>query len=280
MNWITEGIANFMSDLTYGILDFIGDYINNIFVLIVQLNDTKIISSATTYTVTLSIILVGIMAIKDGINIYVLQTEGNAEDEPLDILTRTGKAIAFITCNGWVFSTMLNLSKLVVGDVVGSVSGVDIKSNTSDILTVIFRDLTTNGVIWTILIFIMIICIIIFSIMAGVRGAELMLFKILFPFFCIDLVKSTPERFNNFFASYIVTMFGYVIQLLAFKIFTVMYASASFGEVQNIIACLGWLIVMIRAPKWLEKFIYTSGVGNVLKGAGRTGMFMLPYLSK
>lgn len=280
MHWITSSIASFFSDILYGILDVIGDYINKIFALVAAMNDIPLLDKAMTYTTTLGLVLIVIIGIKKGIEIYILQVEGDAEEDPMDLLIRCIQGAAVVMTSAWIYKELIKISGLVTNDIVGSVTYKGFKDNTTSILGSIVSSMSTNGLIWIVMLLVLTIGIILFCFTAGIRGAELALGKILLPIFAVDLVTTNRERWNNFFSGYMVLAFGYALQVLSFKVFITLFASASFGNVTNIICCFGWLVLMIRAPRWIEKYAYTSGVGGAVKGGARTAAYAVPMALK
>ena len=133
------------------------------------------------------------------------------------------------------------------------------------------------GMIFT--LFIILIGFIIFCVVAGVRGAELTLMKLLLPLFAVDLLTTNRERWNNFFTTYMITFFSYSLQLICFKMCSMTFMAINYDGDYSIrfVTVLGWLILMIRAPRWLEKFAYSSGIGNA---AASTMRFAPMYLLK
>ena len=125
------------------------------------------------------------------------------------------------------------------------------------------------GYILTLLL--LLVGFIIFSIVAGIRGAELTLMKILFPLFAVDLLTTNRERWNSFFTTYVITFLSYSVQLLCFKLCNMTFVTIDYGGNFNIrfITVIGWMVMMIRAPKWMEKFAYSSGLGGMASSSVR-----------
>jgi len=280
MNWITKNIANFMTDVITGILTLFGDVIDTIFDVMVVLNKTSIISTALTFTTVFGASLLVIMALKQGLDTYVLRTEGDSGEDPIDLLARCSKAVAIMLCNPFIFDELFNFSRAFNNDLVGEVNSSGIIVHAQDLITTIIIDLSSVGLIWLILLLVLAIGLICFCIMAAIRGGELMLFKILFPIFAVDMIAPGKERWNQFITAYAVSFFGYTIQRLSFQVFVYLFIRVAVGQLPYMIACIGWGVIMIRAPKWLEKFAYSSGLSSALKGGARTGVMMLPYVFK
>ena len=116
---------------------------------------------------------------------------------------------------------------------------------------------------------------VIFSVVAGMRGAELVALMLFFPFFCLDMLTNSRERWNNFKMAYMFATITYSFQILFFTIAMKSYATAATGSSGETslywIGTIVFLIMAIRGPKTIEKYLYTSGVSN----AAHSGIRML-----
>ena len=101
--------------------------------------------------------------------------------------------------------------------------------------------------------------------------------KLFMPIFAIDLLTSSRERWNNFFMGYMLAFFTYAIQILFYTVAMKTYVSASFSNRMNLVAACIWMIIAIRAPQFLEKYLYKSGVSSAassgIRMIAQTAMF-------
>ena len=51
-----------------------------------------------------------------------------------------------------------------------------------------------------------------------IRGVDLGLMKILLPIMACDLTSIRQEKWNNFIASFVVVAFGYIVQMVLYKL--------------------------------------------------------------
>lgn len=276
MNWITKNIGEFLVDTLQNFCDFISDSINGLFELAVNACDTDELSGISGVTSAIAITLVAAMVLKQILTIYVLETDGDPDSDPLQLLVKGSEAIALIACNGAIFDLLLEMSTRFTSDVT---HGVNVSSAIGIVRNIAFEGITGTGLIILPLFLIMlIIFMIILGIKAGLRGIELSLMKIAFPIFCVDLIGTNKERWNNFLASYVVTFFGYALQMLCFKVFIL---SLKGGETLTSYAvALGWIFMAIKTPEWLQKFVYTTGIARNISGAARMAPFMLMQIKK
>lgn len=272
MGWVYKNVVgSFFSDLVNGLLDVFGEIITSMFEKVADINLTNsMVVNANRFTTVFAIALVTFMAAKSYFATYVLETEGDPESSALDILTRAAQATAIISCNAWIGNTFLAFSKAFTLDMVSS-ADIDITVTLKDMMATAAVGTSLSSGIFIILILVIVIALILFACQAAIRGAELSLMKIVLPIFAVDLVSVSRERWNAFFTSYAITFVGYSLQLLCFRCFAGSLAAMSVDvfDVEGVVA-MGWLVLMLRAPKWLEKYCYTSGIGRGIGSGGRT----------
>lgn len=280
INWVLRNIGEVIAGLITGMLDFFNDLINNLFVYVADINlENPIISNASVYTTLLGIALISFMGVKHYFTTYVMETSGDPDSDPLDILVRCSEGVAVCCSNDFLFTYFLSFSKAFVNDFAGSPGMIDGTAKIKIWVADLIDRMTPALIIFEIIIFFMVIGIIIFCIIAGIRGAELSLMKLMLPIMAVDLVTTNRERWNNFITSYIMTCLYYGVQLLCFRMFL-----SSLGQVtvttlsKELIITFGWFVVMLRSPKWMEKFVYSTGVGRAVGGAGRSAQFLIPSL--
>lgn len=283
-DWLLKLILSTFAELikiTIIQADFI---INNIFTLTYAMNNLVALQTVFDYTRDISIALVSLYVIKQGIDIYMLQIEGDPDADPLEMVTRVSVTVATIMCSQWVIDFLIDVSRDFTNEMTRFVL-----PNTTSISESIVNYLNTNAMamtgaaIFQVLIGIAIgICNWLFLFKAAKRGTELMLFKVVVPIFAIDNLNTSRERWNNIKNELLVCMFGYSIQVLCYFIFIFLWAGIMDPVVGiNLIylfACFGWMGFVMSAPVWLKKFVYSSGVGNATKGGARSVAYILPSI--
>lgn len=282
-------MAGFLCDVMYGLIDLMGEFMNNIFGLCLDINVSIDISGVLNYVHALAIVLVMVVGLKKGMDIYVFQTDGDADSDPLELVTRIMQAVAVICCNNYIFSLMLRISDMVVSDFTASVTGGKYTKHSTALIDEIADNMSSDakefavGFLLANVIFLLIIMISVlaFCYVAGKRAAELVLLKIMCPLFALDLITTSRERWNTFFTSYAVTFFGYGIQTFCWCMFSKQYGEFSLtADAKQIFVVLGWLAMTLGAPKWLEKFVYSSGLKEKMANLGRSAIYMVPYMLK
>ena len=166
-------------------------------------------------------------------------------------------------------------SKHFTTDLVGSANAAGYSDTTTGLLGMDSAAAGRSYSAYMLLVGFITIGTVIFSVVAGMRGAELVALMLFFPFFCLDMLTNSRERWNNFKMAYMFAAITYSFQILFFTIAMKSYATAATGSSGETslywIGTIVFLIMAIRGPKTIEKYLYTSGVSN----AAHSGIRML-----
>lgn len=270
LNWISVNICDFMIDILNGMIEWAMGGIISLFELGIDFINNPSITAATACVTAISVTLVSVMVAKQIFTVYIMETDGDPDSDPLQLLVKASQALALICCNTMIFNYLLKLSQQFTTEFLGTVGVQDFSASVSDKVAALVATTAGSAFPPTSLItasfYIVIIgLMVLLALKAGLRGCELTLMKILFPFFCVDLLSTTKERFNAFITTYMITFFGYSLQLLCIKLFMTNFASSRAQSFQDCIVACAWLYMALKTPKWLEKFCYSSGIGG---GAG------------
>ncbi len=272
MSWITENIINFITDLVGGAIEFLGDIINNIFFTIVQYAvESPYGINAQKVMVSMGFALLALNVVKIVTSGYLLETDYDPDAEPLDLVVRIAEATAVISCSGWIFDYVLQLSKDFASDLIDSTGVTGYSQQTKALLDPSIYGGSLSLSTYVIFICLILIAVIVFTVVSGLRGGELIAMKLFLPIFAIDLLSTNRERWNNFFLGYLMAFFTYAIQILFYTIALKNYMSANLTSPLYFIATAVWMILAIRAPRFLEKYLYKSGVSS----AASSGLRMM-----
>lgn len=279
MSWITENILSVITDFIGSVIEFFGELINNIFFYIVDMAiSSPYGQNAQKVMVAVGFALVSLMVVKIVMSGYLLETDYDSDADPFDLLVRISETTAVISCEGWIFDFTLQLSKDFASDLISSTNVSGYSSQTQSLISAAVLASTGASIsTYVILILAILIATIIFMFVSGLRGGELVAMKLFMPIFAIDLLTSSRERWNNFFMGYMLAFFTYAIQILFYTVAMKTYVSASFSNRMNLVAACIWMIIAIRAPQFLEKYLYKSGVSSAassgIRMIAQTAMF-------
>lgn len=293
MNWLLKLLTDALVGFMLGTIEAFQSLFNNIFEIMWKINTKLDLSKLTNYLITLALAYVGFLVIKQALCTYVFQIEGDSESDPLEICTRTSISVMMIYCGPYVITKLIQLASTISTEVQKKIVGLDMKQGKgksfSDNLkkTVEYCYDSSNfkvqeiGCVYILMLLFLLVALIIFLFQAAKRGAELLTFQLLLPILATDLITTNREKWQSFFSELMICIFGYIIQVTAFSIFSYLFARGADNPTELLnytLASLGWIMVVISAPKWLTKFLYTSGVGNGMKGGVRTATYVLPQV--
>lgn len=279
MSWITENILSVITDFIGSVIEFFGELINNIFFYIVDMAiSSPYGQNAQKVMVAVGFALVSLMVVKIVMSGYLLETDYDSDADPFDLLVRISETTAVISCEGWIFDFTLQLSKDFASDLISSTNVSGYSSQTQSLIdAAVLANTGASTSTYVILILAILIATIIFMFVSGLRGGELVAMKLFMPIFAIDFLTSSRERWNNFFMGYMLAFFTYAIQILFYTVAMKTYVSASFSNRMNLVAACIWMIIAIRAPQFLEKYLYKSGVSSAassgIRMIAQTAMF-------
>lgn len=195
--------------------------------------------------------LIVLKFLKKGFETYVLWSDGDADEEPLALLTNFFKAMAVAVCfptlYGWMAAIIEDMSgKLLeaIGaatafDWVGWVSGI----STMGLVTAIFG-----------LVFVIVYFILYFQFL--MRGLEILILRVGIPLACVGLLDNDKGVFKAYLNKFFQSTLAVVIQIALSKL--------GVGLMMNMhvfwgVACM---ILAVKTPKFLQDFLITTGGGG------------------
>ena len=273
MNWITKQIQEAMSDIILSFVEFFQKMVVEIFDNGTNFATNQQISGAVNATTLIGIALVSVMVLKQILSVYVFETDGDAETDPLQLIVKASQTICIICCNDLIYTELQKVSKLTANDLNNAVTPDKVFASLQAVITQ-GAGLVILGPVNLIFIIIYLIGFILLVIKAAIRGVELAVMKILVPIFAVDNITVSGERWNAFLSSYIVVFFGYIIQMLCFNMSIISFVKAITDSGVEYLYAIGFLIFSLKSPQWLEKFAYNSGLSRGIKGAASAGMQM------
>lgn len=285
MNWLLKLIFKAIGEMLIAIVQKFANLFNNVFEEMYELFKDFKLDSVADYTAIIGITLLTLFTLKQLLDVYVFEVDGDSEEDPLSILTRTSIAIATIMAGNTVVDYLIKGASQFTKELLNSLTYTNNSFDFSDnfILAVDEMLLQAKATMFVILILFLAILIayVILFFKAAKRAAELMFFQIMLPIMACDMITKSKERWNAFKTELIICIFGYSLQLLAFNIFLMLFSKIGTDfSMKYIIGSITWLWLVLSAPKWLQKFSYSSGIGGGTKGAARTIGSMIPNLMR
>lgn len=268
-NFFGRQILETAQESMLDIWNFIYKIIESFYVSTGWITEHSFIKAACSVTTGIAATFLVLLASKHLFTTYILEIEGDSEMNPLQFLVKASIALALIQMQNYLFYYFLKLSGVLYNEIIGiiTITPIDLSKVTNGTeYLVANKELGNVSAVY--LNGTVIIIYIGLTIKACLRAIELAIMKIMFPLFCCDMITPNRERWSSFSMAYLVTIFGYIIQVFCFKISIVMFIDGRSVSAMFEALALGYFA--LKAPKWLEKFAYSSGIGQSVAGAGRT----------
>ena len=278
-NWLTDQLCEVMADHITSFITSFENGIVDIFNKGIGFSEQKEIVGAVDATTMMSIGFIVVVVLKEIINTYVFETDGDPDGDPFQLMVKGSIAVCFSCCNELIFDTLNRLATCMAKDLNVAVKPTQLFDSINGYFSMYLngiKNFVFNPII-TIFILVYLIFVMITAARAVVRGAELALMKIMLPIFAADSVTVSGERWNAFLSCYAVTFFGYIPQLLCFSVSINYFVKGLAGDNICLVYAAAWLFVSMNVPKFLEKFTYTSGLSKVARG-GMMGVMQLSLL--
>lgn len=302
LDWSANTLVRLIDFLQSMILDGCFAIYNKLFAIVETISDiSNEIPNADAifdFTADVASILLIILFLKKVFTNYVLDLDGEADYDVLQSITNICVALAVINCGGEIHELLMKVSELLRSGmsekIASSITDQDLEiydamKNTISRLglswgTKVSSAVTPGGIgtafmllssLWGIVVIILLI-ILLGKLMF--RGVELFFFRVLLPIFASDIISGKKELWSQFSQEYLKTIFGYLLQRLAldmavalvFEIGTV--SSEPLESLWYPFLSTMLLYFAIKTPKWLQKFTYSSGVGQTVSSAGRSAV--------
>jgi hypothetical protein len=186
-----------------------------------------------------------------GFNIYIGWMDGDADADPIDLLTNFLRAlvvaISFPTLYKWMTAIIEDLiDELIVAIGVG----------TSTEFSSIIESLASTNIFTMIVTLIFFILLAVMYIQFLVRGVEILILRIGLPFACVGLIDNDKGVFGAYIKKFYQSMLGILVQVVLCKLGISMMLS---GHIFWAIACMN---LSLKAPRFLSEFILAGGGGG------------------
>ena len=270
MNFLFQNFTDFLSEAISSFVDALTMMIIEIYKIGEEMalgNELAGVNNCLLFIQGISTLFFGCMVCKQIFTTYIAETDGDPDMDPTQILIKFSMSMAVSWASGSLISILCGWGWKATAELTGSAE-VEYKNAIEGILGLISGG-GQFALLVALLIYVIGVCVFIFK--AGIRGGELVLFKLLTPIFAGDIITPSRERWNAFFAAYLVTIFGYSFQLLLFR-FSIQILIA--GDLMHCFVALSFLYLSIITPKWLERFVYSSGLGRIAGQSAHSAAFI------
>jgi hypothetical protein len=189
--------------------------------------------------------------LKKGFETYVLWSDGDADEEPLSLLTNFFKALAvaisFPTLYQWMASIVEDMTNQLL-TAVGVATDYGWQAWVEGI--------SSMGIVTAIFGLIFIICYFMLYFQFLMRGLEIFILRVGVPLACVGLLDNDKGVFKAYLNKFFQSMLSVVVQIVLAKL--------GVGLMLNMhvfwgVACM---VLAIRTPRFLQDFLITTGGGG------------------
>lgn len=206
--------------------------------------------------------LIVLKFLKKGFERYILWTEGDAEIEPLLLLTGFFKALAiaisFPTLYSWLAEIVEDLSHELIAK---------ISNDMATDFSAVIMGITTAGIFTGIVSIIFFICFFMLYVQFLTRGLEILILRIGLPLACVGLMDQDNGVFRSYIQKFFQCTAAVVVQIVLAKLGVALMLNA------HVFWGIAALLLALRTPRFLQEFLIVSG------GSGGGGMMNRIYSS-
>ncbi len=189
--------------------------------------------------------------LKKGFDIYVGWMDGDADADPLNLLTNFLRAMAVAIC----FPTLYNFLADVVTELTDQLL-VAIGAGTAMDFTTIITGIVSAGIFTGIASLIFFILFFFLYIQFLMRGLEILILRIGMPFACVGLIDNDKGVFAPYLKKFFQSTLAVVVQLCLCKLGIGMMLNA------HIFWAIACMMLAMKAPRFLSDFILMGGNGG------------------
>ena len=195
--------------------------------------------------------LIVLKFLKKGFDVYILWTEGDADADPLLLLTNFFKALAvaisFPTLYGWL--------AYIVEDIINRVLAA-INSGMNQTFATFFTGLTSAGIFPAIVALIFTLCLLYLFLKFINVGLEILTLRIGLPLACVGFLDGDKGVFRTYIQKFFQSAFTVIIQIVFVRLGVALLLNVHpfWG--------LGALLMAIRSPRFLQEFLILPASGG------------------
>jgi hypothetical protein len=192
--------------------------------------------------------LIVLKFLKKGFEQYILWTEGDADSDPLILLTGFFKALAiavsFPTLYGWLAEIIEELTDQLINS---------ISNGMETDFTSFITGISSAGLFTAIVSLIFFICLFLLYLQFLSRGLEIFILRVGLPLACVGLMDSDNGVFRTYIQKFFQSTLAVLVQIVLAKMGVALMLNT------HVFWGLAALLMALRTPRFLQEFIIVSG---------------------
>lgn len=198
--------------------------------------------------------------LKKGFERYILWMDGDADSEPILLLTGFLKALAIAVC----FPSLYGWLSTIISDMSTELVALISKDMATD-LSAITAGISSAGLLTGILTLIFFVCFFMLYVQFLTRGLEILILRIGLPLACVGLMEEGNGVFRTYTQKFFQSTLAVLVQIVLAKLGMALMLNT------HIFWGIAALSLALKTPKFLQEFIIISG------GEGNGGMMNKIY---
>jgi hypothetical protein len=194
--------------------------------------------------------LIVLKFLKKGFEQYILWTEGDADADPILMLTGFFKALAIAVS----FPTLYSWLGRIIEDLTDKLIKAVSKGMVTD-FTAIINGISSAGLFTAIISLIFFICFFLLYLQFLMRGMEILILRIGLPVACVGLLDADKGVFRTYIQKFFQSTLAVLVQIVLAKIGVALMLNT------HVFWGVAALMLAIKTPKFLQEFIIVSGGG-------------------
>lgn len=264
---VDNAITRFLTNIFEQLITFFAETLANIMSSSLNVLQMPLVENGIRYAQALAFTILVLKATNEAFQTYIMYQNGDPDSDPSGLLIRTGQAVAVISTLPWIVTQIFTFGTKVAQDVAGLGTG---KTGVSDWAAISGLVLSTGGSIVVILAIILALGLLIVSIQASIRGAELALMSVIGPIMALNITANNRNVWNAWFKQVLIICVTQGLQIFMIQgVLGILSRPSSSVNEAGFLVILGWLWVTIKTPKYLQQFAYSTGFTGAIGSAGK-----------
>lgn len=274
-NTIFNTITYWFENLFDQFIKFFADILGNIMSTSEAVLKLPLVENGVAYTQALAFALLTLKVINEAFQTYILYQNGDPEADTSGLVIRTAQSAIVIGGLPWIVTEIFEFGNKLVSDISGLSSG---KAGVEDWAFITHATASSFGLIVALFGIILVIMLLIVSIQATIRGAELALMTVLGPIMALNLTANNRSIWASWFRQVIIICCTQAIQIFMISGALSLMTNNIISN-QGLFLVFGWLWVTIKSPQYIKQLAYstglTSAIGGVAKQSGSMAVMRL-----
>lgn len=209
------------------------------------------------------ITLLTVKCLISGFNRYILWTDGDPDNPPIEMLVKSVKALAVSACFPTLYKWLVDITQGITTLLLQAI-GILPSAEMPGLSEIISGSFVLSAIrmpfIGSLLALAYLILILVLMFQFIKKGVEVLIMRLGVPIAVIGFIENDGGASKNYFKIFFQSALGVMVQIVLFKLSVGLWVSC-----QNIITAIIAIVLMfmaVKAPKFLAQFLVQSGGGG------------------